>query len=163
MGAFTQVTSHFHGFFKRKPNRFIVCLSEQAAKSIEGTQALLAFMRQPEKQQADLYRELAAKAHKLSDANPNMAEPLIWEGIVVSSEAGVRGALSREDQGSLAALGMTELVACAAPRLSSRGAPSQVCHPEERKRRGIYFPGHVAVRSRSLASLGMTANLRLAH
>jgi tetratricopeptide (TPR) repeat protein len=49
--------------------------------------------RQPEKQQADLYRELAAKAHKLSDANPNMAEPLIWEGIVVSSEAGVRGAL----------------------------------------------------------------------
>jgi tetratricopeptide (TPR) repeat protein len=49
--------------------------------------------RQPEKQQADLYRDLAGKAHKLSEANPNMAEPLIWEGIVVSSEAGVRGAL----------------------------------------------------------------------
>lgn len=49
--------------------------------------------RQPEKQQADLFRDLAGKAHKLSEANPNMAEPLIWEGIVVSSEAGVRGAL----------------------------------------------------------------------
>lgn len=49
--------------------------------------------RQAEKQQADLYRELAVKAHKLAEANPNMAEPLIWEGIVISSEAGVRGAL----------------------------------------------------------------------
>ena len=49
--------------------------------------------RQPEKQQADLYRDLAAKARKLSEANPNKAEPLIWDGIVVSSEAGVRGAL----------------------------------------------------------------------
>ncbi len=49
--------------------------------------------RQPEKQQADLYRDLATKARKLSEANPNMAEPLIWEGIAVSSEAGVRGAL----------------------------------------------------------------------
>lgn len=48
---------------------------------------------QPEKQQGDLYHDLAGKAHKLAEANPNMAEPLIWEGIVVSSEAGVRGAL----------------------------------------------------------------------
>ena len=48
---------------------------------------------QPEKQQADLYHELAAQAHKLSEANPNLAPALIWEAIVVSSEAGARGGL----------------------------------------------------------------------
>lgn len=50
--------------------------------------------RHPEKQQAELYRDLAEKAHKLAEANPNLAEALIWEGIVVSSEAGARGGLS---------------------------------------------------------------------
>jgi hypothetical protein len=49
--------------------------------------------QQPEKQHADLYRDLAQKAHKLVEANPYAAEALIWEGIVVSSEAGARGGL----------------------------------------------------------------------
>ena len=49
--------------------------------------------RQPEKQQAELYHALAQKAHKISEANPNLAEAFIWEGIVVSSEAGARGGL----------------------------------------------------------------------
>ena len=49
--------------------------------------------RQPEKQQSELYRALAEKAHKITEANPNMAEAYIWEGIVVSSEAGARGGL----------------------------------------------------------------------
>ncbi|HZX30476.1 MAG TPA: hypothetical protein VFF03_03915, partial [Rhodocyclaceae bacterium] len=49
---------------------------------------------QPEKQQAALYRTLAEQAHQLSAANPDSAEVLIWEGIVVSSEAGARGGLS---------------------------------------------------------------------
>ena len=49
--------------------------------------------RQPAKQQADLYQSLALQAHKLAEAHPNMAEALIWEGIVVSSEAGARGGL----------------------------------------------------------------------
>lgn len=48
----------------------------------------------PEKQQADLYRELATQAHQISQGNPNLAAALIWEAIVVSSEAGVRGGLS---------------------------------------------------------------------
>lgn len=47
----------------------------------------------PEKQQADLYRELAVQAHKIAEAHPNDAAVLIWEGIVVSSEAGARGGL----------------------------------------------------------------------
>jgi tetratricopeptide (TPR) repeat protein len=49
--------------------------------------------RQPEKAQAELYGKLAVQAHKLVEANPGMAEPLIWEGIVVSSEAGAKGGL----------------------------------------------------------------------
>lgn len=49
--------------------------------------------RQPAKQQPELYRTLAEKTHKLAEANPYSAEVLIWEGIVVSSEAGARGGL----------------------------------------------------------------------
>jgi tetratricopeptide (TPR) repeat protein len=49
--------------------------------------------RQPEKQQPDLYHALAKKARQVAEANPNMAEAFIWEGIVVSSEAGARGGL----------------------------------------------------------------------
>lgn len=48
---------------------------------------------QPEDRQADLYRDLAAQAKQLSRNNPNLAAALIWEAIVVSSEAGVRGGL----------------------------------------------------------------------
>ena len=47
----------------------------------------------PEKQQADLYQTLAQQSRKIAESNPDMAEPLIWEGIVVSSEAGARGGL----------------------------------------------------------------------
>lgn len=50
--------------------------------------------QQAEKQQADLYRELGVQAKKLSEAQPNLAPALIWEAIVVSSEAGARGGLS---------------------------------------------------------------------
>jgi tetratricopeptide (TPR) repeat protein len=49
--------------------------------------------RQPAKQQPDLYKALAEKAHKLAEANPYSAEILVWEGIAVSSEAGARGGL----------------------------------------------------------------------
>lgn len=49
--------------------------------------------RQPEKVQAEHYGKLAAQARKLVEANPGMPEPLIWEGIVVSSEAGAKGGL----------------------------------------------------------------------
>ncbi len=39
------------------------------------------------------YEALAAKAHKVSEALPGRAEPLVWEGIIVSSLAGERGGL----------------------------------------------------------------------
>lgn len=47
----------------------------------------------PDKQQAEQYEALAQKSRQIVEANPGMAEALIWEGIVVSSEAGARGGL----------------------------------------------------------------------
>jgi len=49
--------------------------------------------RTPEKQQAEQYQTLAQKSRQIAEANPGMAEVLIWEGIVVSSEAGARSGL----------------------------------------------------------------------
>jgi tetratricopeptide (TPR) repeat protein len=39
------------------------------------------------------FEALAAKAHKVSESNPARAEPLVWEGIIVSSLAVERGGL----------------------------------------------------------------------
>jgi tetratricopeptide (TPR) repeat protein len=47
----------------------------------------------PEKQQEAAYHELAAQARVLREANPSAAEIHIWEGIIVSTEAGAKGGL----------------------------------------------------------------------
>ena len=47
----------------------------------------------PTKEKEARFEALAAKAHKVSVAFPDRAEPLIWEGIVVSSLAGAKGGL----------------------------------------------------------------------
>jgi tetratricopeptide (TPR) repeat protein len=39
------------------------------------------------------FEALAAKAHKVSETFPGRSEPLVWEGIVISSLAGERGGL----------------------------------------------------------------------
>lgn len=39
------------------------------------------------------FEALAAKAHKVSEAHAGRAEPLVWEGIIVSSWAGEKGGL----------------------------------------------------------------------
>lgn len=39
------------------------------------------------------FEALSAKAHKVSEAFPGRAEPLVWEGIIVSSWAGEKGGL----------------------------------------------------------------------
>ena len=49
--------------------------------------------RTPEKQQAEQYQALAQKSRQLAEGHPGMAEALVWEGIVISSEAGARGGL----------------------------------------------------------------------
>jgi hypothetical protein len=65
---------------------------EDAIRPIQDRWAEIKY-RTPEKQQADMYHELAQKAHQLVENNPYMAEALVWAGIVVSSEAGARGGL----------------------------------------------------------------------
>lgn len=47
----------------------------------------------PEKQQAEQYQSLAQQSRKIVESNPGVAEALIWDGIVISSEAGARGGL----------------------------------------------------------------------
>ena len=47
----------------------------------------------PEKEQAAKYEALADRAHKVSAAYADRAEPLVWEGIIVSSFAGAKGGL----------------------------------------------------------------------
>jgi tetratricopeptide (TPR) repeat protein len=39
------------------------------------------------------FEALASKAHKVSESFPGRSEPLVWEGIIVSSHAGEKGGL----------------------------------------------------------------------
>jgi len=47
----------------------------------------------PAKERERRFEALAAKAHQVSEAHPGRSEPLVWEGIVVSSWAGEKGGL----------------------------------------------------------------------
>jgi tetratricopeptide (TPR) repeat protein len=49
--------------------------------------------RTPTTQHAERFEALAGKAHKVVEAYPNRAEPLIWDGIIVSTLAGAKGGL----------------------------------------------------------------------
>jgi cytochrome c-type biogenesis protein CcmH/NrfG len=49
--------------------------------------------RTPTAQHAERFEALAGKAHKVVEAHPNRAEPLIWNGIIVSTLAGAKGGL----------------------------------------------------------------------
>lgn len=66
--------------------------AEELVRPIQDRWAEIKY-RLPAKEQADQYHALAEQARRLSQANPNVAALLIWEGIVVSSEAGARGGL----------------------------------------------------------------------
>jgi tetratricopeptide (TPR) repeat protein len=47
----------------------------------------------PAKEREKRFEALAAKARQVSEAHPGRSEPLVWEGIVVSSWAGEKGGL----------------------------------------------------------------------
>jgi len=47
----------------------------------------------PQAQQEKMFEQLAAKAHAASEAHPDRAEPLVWEGIIMSSWAGAKGGM----------------------------------------------------------------------
>ncbi len=65
---------------------------EDALHPIQEEWAVIKY-RTPEKQQEARYHTLARAAQKLAEAHPGRAEPLIWEGIALSSEAGAKGGL----------------------------------------------------------------------
>jgi tetratricopeptide (TPR) repeat protein len=48
---------------------------------------------QDTKWHAQAFHTLAEQARKIAESHPTRAEPLIWEGIVLSSEAGAKGGL----------------------------------------------------------------------
>lgn len=65
---------------------------EETIRPIQDQWAEIKY-RLPEKQQAERYHALAEQARQLAVAQPGHAEVLIWEGIVLSSEAGAKGGL----------------------------------------------------------------------
>jgi tetratricopeptide (TPR) repeat protein len=65
---------------------------EELVRPIQDQWAEIKY-RQPEKVHAEQYAKLAEQARKIVETNPGLAEPLIWEGIVISSEAGAKGGL----------------------------------------------------------------------
>lgn len=52
-----------------------------------------AYYLVPEKQKETAFKELAAKAHQATLANPGRVEPMIWEAIILSSYAKFAGGL----------------------------------------------------------------------
>jgi tetratricopeptide (TPR) repeat protein len=65
---------------------------EDGIAEIQQEWAQIRYEREPA-DRAKLYEALVLKAHRLVQAQPNRSEPLIWQGIVVSSLAGEKGGL----------------------------------------------------------------------
>ena len=65
---------------------------EDGVAEIQQEWAQIRYERAPAERER-LYEALAAKAHRLVQAQANRSEPLIWEGIVVSSLAAEKGGL----------------------------------------------------------------------
>jgi tetratricopeptide (TPR) repeat protein len=51
----------------------------------------------PPAEREQRFASLAAKAHQVTSASPGRAEPLVWEGIILSSWAGEKGGLGGLD------------------------------------------------------------------
>lgn len=65
---------------------------EEAIRPIQDEWAVIKY-HTPDKQQAERYHTLSQRAHQVVEANPGKPEPLIWEAIALSSEAGAKGGL----------------------------------------------------------------------
>jgi len=77
------------------------CALPMAAAAAPVDEAVTALQRDweviryqtPAAEREKRFEALAAKAHQTSDSFPGRSEPLVWEGIVVSSLAGEKGGL----------------------------------------------------------------------
>ena len=61
-----------------------------------------AYYQVPKDQKETEFKTLAAKAHQLTQANPGRVEPMIWEGIILSSYAKFASAFSALDKAKAA-------------------------------------------------------------
>jgi tetratricopeptide (TPR) repeat protein len=66
--------------------------TEDAVKDLQHEWEVIKYQT-PDKLQEKKFETLAARARKVSEANPGRAEPLVWEGIILSSWAGTKGGL----------------------------------------------------------------------
>ncbi|HEU5284686.1 MAG TPA: tetratricopeptide repeat protein [Burkholderiales bacterium] len=75
-----------------QPLAAVAASVEEAVTELQHEWELIKYQT-PEKEQEKKYEALAAKAHQASLAFPDRAEPLVWEGIIVSSWAGAKGGI----------------------------------------------------------------------
>lgn len=61
-----------------------------------------AYYQTPKDQKEAEFKVLAAKAHQITLASPSRVEPMVWEGIILSSYAKFAGALSALDKAKAA-------------------------------------------------------------
>ncbi len=66
---------------------------EDAVKSLQQEWETIKY-KTPQAEHAKRFEELAARAHGASEAHPDRAEPLVWEGIILSSWAGAKGGMA---------------------------------------------------------------------
>lgn len=62
-------------------------------KELQHEWAMIKYKTQRKKTQLVKYQELANKSHQLTQASPNSAELKIWEAIILSTQAGVKGGM----------------------------------------------------------------------
>jgi tetratricopeptide (TPR) repeat protein len=65
---------------------------EESVTELQREWEVIRYQRPPAEREKR-FEALAAKAHKVSEAHPDRSEPLVWEGIIVSSWAGEKGGL----------------------------------------------------------------------
>jgi tetratricopeptide (TPR) repeat protein len=61
-----------------------------------------AYYEVPKDQKEGAFKDLAAKSHQLSVANPGRVEPMVWEAIILSSYAKFSGGLGALDKAKAA-------------------------------------------------------------
>ncbi len=66
---------------------------EISIQQLQHRWAKIKYQQHSEKQQVELFKQLANDARQLASSNPDSAEALIWEGVILSTTAGVKGGL----------------------------------------------------------------------
>lgn len=74
------------------PRPSLAAATEDAVAELQHDWEVIRYQT-PAAEREKRFELLSGKAHKVSEANPGRSEPLVWEGIIVSSWAGEKGGL----------------------------------------------------------------------